>query len=318
MSSSSALPSLPNSDNATMLRLSALVTLEMFRTQLFSHTCSLCCCSSGIAKVFVPYRHAGVTQVLLTLSFSLFEIRRSAITPSTALHTFAPACSLRRTSLSIFASPHTAHPRYTRLSPESVSSPPALCPALPYGGLCAALPFLYTRKAPKTIANTASHTLLFIWMKQLNAGEKGALTSSWLGASTHRTVTTRMTTVWVCVCVCARVRAHVCACVLLLFLLFLLFIFLLSSSSTFFLSSLFSLSLLPPLHLYISQSPWTYPSLCMQLPLFPLFLSILSFPLLLITCLPLLFHFFVEFSDLCQHLVRLSRLHRHLQESRRA
>ena len=60
-----------SSFNSTILRLSALVTLAMFRTQLFSHTCSLCC-SSVIAKVFVPYRHAGVTQVLMTLPLSLF------------------------------------------------------------------------------------------------------------------------------------------------------------------------------------------------------------------------------------------------------
>ena len=52
----------------------------------------------------------------MTLPFSLFEIRRSAITPSTDLHAFAPACTLRRTSLSVFPSPHTAPPRYTKLS----------------------------------------------------------------------------------------------------------------------------------------------------------------------------------------------------------
>ena len=69
--------------NSTILRMSALVTLAIFRTQLFSHTCSLCCCSSVSAKVSVPYRQAGVTQLLMTLPFSLFEIRRSAITPST-------------------------------------------------------------------------------------------------------------------------------------------------------------------------------------------------------------------------------------------
>ena len=103
--------------NSTILRLSALVTLAIFRTQLFSHTCSLCCCSSVSAKVSVPYRHAGVTHVLMTLPFSLLEIRRSAITPSTDLHAFAPACTLRRTSLSVFPSPHTAPPRYTKLSP---------------------------------------------------------------------------------------------------------------------------------------------------------------------------------------------------------
>ena len=87
--------------NSTILRLSALVTLATFRTQLFWHTCNLCCCSSVITRVSVPYRHVGVTQVLTTLPLSLFVIRRSAITPSTALHTLAPACSLRRTSLSL-------------------------------------------------------------------------------------------------------------------------------------------------------------------------------------------------------------------------
>ena len=42
--------------NSTILRLSALVTLAIFRTQLFSHTCRLCCCSSVRAKVSVPYK----------------------------------------------------------------------------------------------------------------------------------------------------------------------------------------------------------------------------------------------------------------------
>ena len=46
--------------NSTILRLSALVTLAIFRTQLCSHTCSLCCCSSVEATVSVPYRHAPV------------------------------------------------------------------------------------------------------------------------------------------------------------------------------------------------------------------------------------------------------------------
>ena len=40
--------------NSTILRLSALVTVAIFRTQLISHTCSLCCCSSVSAKVSVP------------------------------------------------------------------------------------------------------------------------------------------------------------------------------------------------------------------------------------------------------------------------
>ena len=90
--------------NSTILLLSGLLIAAVFRTRMFSHTCCLCCCSSVIAKVSVPYRHAGVTQVLMTLPFSLFEISRSAITPSTALHVFAPACGLRRISLFVYTS----------------------------------------------------------------------------------------------------------------------------------------------------------------------------------------------------------------------
>ena len=112
--------------NSTIIRLSALVTLAIFHTQLFSHTCSLCCCSSVSVKVSVPYRNAGVIQVIMILHFNLFEIRRTAITPSTALHAFAPACSLRRTSLSPSSRLRTLPLIGTRNCPvESVSSPPA-------------------------------------------------------------------------------------------------------------------------------------------------------------------------------------------------
>ena len=79
--------------DSTILRLSALVTLAIFRTQLFSHTCILCCCSSVRAKVSVPNRLAGVTQVRMTLPFSLFEIRRSAGPPSPPQ--LLSMCSLR-------------------------------------------------------------------------------------------------------------------------------------------------------------------------------------------------------------------------------
>ena len=84
--------------NSTILLLSALVTLVFF---VPSWSRSLCCGSSESVKVSVPYRHACVTQVFITLLFILFEIRRSAITPSTALQTIAPACTLRRTSFSL-------------------------------------------------------------------------------------------------------------------------------------------------------------------------------------------------------------------------
>ena len=121
--------------NSTFLLLSAHVTLAIYRTQLFSHTCSLCCCSSVIAKVSVPYKHAGVTQVLMTLPFSLFEIRQSAITPSTALHAFALACTLRRTSLSVFPSPHTAPLRLLLFTFISTGYPPSAKCCFP-GGPC--------------------------------------------------------------------------------------------------------------------------------------------------------------------------------------
>ena len=44
--------------NSTILPLSALVTLTIFRTQFFSHTCSLCCCSS-VRCPLVSWRSAS-------------------------------------------------------------------------------------------------------------------------------------------------------------------------------------------------------------------------------------------------------------------
>ena len=52
----------PVSLSSSSALLSALATVAIFRTQLFSHTCSLCCCRSVIAKVSVPYRHTDVTS----------------------------------------------------------------------------------------------------------------------------------------------------------------------------------------------------------------------------------------------------------------
>ena len=52
----------PVSLSSSSALLSALATLAIFRAQLFSHTCSLCCCRSVIAKVSVPCRHADVTS----------------------------------------------------------------------------------------------------------------------------------------------------------------------------------------------------------------------------------------------------------------
>ena len=63
---------------------------------------------------------------------------RSAITPSTALDVFAPACTLRRIPSSRLGTLPLLCTR--NCSPESVSSRPSRCPALPSGSLCAALP----------------------------------------------------------------------------------------------------------------------------------------------------------------------------------
>ena len=81
----------PVSLSSSSALLSALATLAIFRTQLFSHTCSLRC-RSVIAKVSVPNRHADVTshKCSLPCPFCLFEIRRSAITPQ-----LLSKCSLR-------------------------------------------------------------------------------------------------------------------------------------------------------------------------------------------------------------------------------
>ena len=94
MSSSSTLPSLPLTPPFSPVcpRYSCYFSYPV----VFAHICSLCCCSSVSAKVSVSYRHTGVTQVLMT--FPLDPLVRHH--PSTALHAFAPACALRRTSLS--------------------------------------------------------------------------------------------------------------------------------------------------------------------------------------------------------------------------
>ena len=84
-----------------------------------------------IAKVSVPYKHAGVTQVLMP--FSLLEIRQSASPP------LPPQLLSKRllrsvhfdVPLSPSSRPHTLSILGTRNCPsETVSSPPALCPAL--------------------------------------------------------------------------------------------------------------------------------------------------------------------------------------------
>ena len=107
--------------NSTILLLSALVTLAICRTQLFSHTCSICCCSSGSVQVSVPYRHTGVAQVLMTLPISF---SRSAGPPPhpQLLSTRSPLPVLIDVPLSPSSRLHTLSLLGTRNCPaESVS-----------------------------------------------------------------------------------------------------------------------------------------------------------------------------------------------------
>ena len=81
--------------------------------------------------------------------FSLLEIRRSAITPSTALHAFAPVCTLRRTSLSPSSRLRTLPLPDTRnCLPESVSSPPARFQLFPLDAYLQHLRLLYVNFQP--------------------------------------------------------------------------------------------------------------------------------------------------------------------------
>ena len=90
--------------NSTILPLSALVTLTIFRTQFFPHTCSLCCCSS-VRCPLVFWRSASPPsppQPLSTRSLRpvLFDI------PLNLSLSLSLSLSLY---LSVFPSPHNLH-----------------------------------------------------------------------------------------------------------------------------------------------------------------------------------------------------------------
>ena len=126
--------------NSIIILLYSLVTLAIFHTQLFFAHLQPLLLSFGHCQGFRSVQECQCHTSAHDLALDSFEIRRSAITPSTALRTFAPACALRRTSLSPSSRPLTLPLLDTQnCPPESVSSPPAWCPALPSGGLCAAL-----------------------------------------------------------------------------------------------------------------------------------------------------------------------------------
>ena len=63
-----------------ILLLSILFVLVIQRTQLFSQTCSFCCCSVK-PTVSIPCRRVGVTHALRTFPFSFFKICLSNMTP---------------------------------------------------------------------------------------------------------------------------------------------------------------------------------------------------------------------------------------------
>ena len=100
--------------NSTILPLSALVTLTIFRTQFFfPHTCSLCCCSS-VRCPLVFWRSASPPsppQPLSTRSLRpvLFDIPPLSLSISLSL-SLSPSLYLSfRISVSAHSSPHNLH-----------------------------------------------------------------------------------------------------------------------------------------------------------------------------------------------------------------
>ena len=127
LSSSSALPSLPLMPPFFSCLLSLL--LLFFVPSCFRTLAAFCCCISVCAKVSVPYRcdtsahDAGPPSPSQLPSMrshrpALFDV---PLSPSSRLRTL-PLLGTRN------------------CPPESFSSPPARCPALPSGCLCVALP----------------------------------------------------------------------------------------------------------------------------------------------------------------------------------
>ena len=164
----------PVSLSSSSALLFALATLAIFRIQLCSHTCSLCCCRSVIAKVSVPNRHADVTSYMCSwhcpfLSFWDPPVRHH---PSTTLHVFAPACALRRRPR-LHLSP-SSRLRTMPFLDRGLQKTILLSQFLPLqldvqlfrgsllsGGICAALPSITRR-------NSVAMMLLSIRMTALN------------------------------------------------------------------------------------------------------------------------------------------------------
>ena len=127
----------PVSLSSSSTLLSALATLAIFHTQLFSHTCSLGCCRSVIAKVSVQYRHADVTSHKCSWPCpSVFLRSAGPPSPPQLLSTCSLRPVLSDVGLGLHLSPSSRLRTMPFLDtqnypPESVSSPPARCAALP-------------------------------------------------------------------------------------------------------------------------------------------------------------------------------------------
>ena len=116
--------------------------------------------------------------------FSLFEIRRSAITPSTALHVFAPTCALRRTSLSLSSHLRTRPLLGTRNGcPESASFPPARCPALPSCGSISVFSILIFSPC---LVNSPSERLILLLFAIRHQGQVVCIEEFLYGILRHR------------------------------------------------------------------------------------------------------------------------------------
>ena len=106
-----------------ILVLSTLFVLVIRRTQLFSQTCSFCCCCSVNVSVSRPHRHAGVTHPLRTFPFSFFDFfsgQHDSVYLSPSIR--SRLCPTSH-STSECPSSVTIPPRYTKLSTCLISLP---------------------------------------------------------------------------------------------------------------------------------------------------------------------------------------------------
>ena len=117
LSSSSALLSLPLTPPFVSFCRSALVTLAIFVPSCFRTFASFVVVVRSVPRF--PFRTGMLVWHTCWWPCPLVFLRSAGppSLPSTAPHAFAPACALRRIPLSVFSSPHTTPPVYTKLFP---------------------------------------------------------------------------------------------------------------------------------------------------------------------------------------------------------